>query len=88
MDLRRLFTAHPESVGESYAEHMRVALSFALPLAGAAFAAFVHAFLPFCFEKTASGTVRRLYGRMTSRQPRPALATSAADRLLGWDPVI
>jgi Family of unknown function (DUF6356) len=88
MDLRRLFTEHPDSAGESYFEHMKVALSFALPLAAAAFAALVHASLPFCFEKTASAAVRRLYTRMTSRQPRPSASANAADRLLGWDPVI
>jgi hypothetical protein len=47
-----------------------------------------HAFLPFLFEKTASTIIRRLHARVTSRQPRPASAASAADRLLGWDPVI
>jgi hypothetical protein len=71
MPLRRLFTAHPDAVGETYFEHMKVALSFALPLAAAAFAALVHAFLPFLFERAASTTIRRLYTRMTSRQPRP-----------------
>jgi hypothetical protein len=86
MPLRRLFIAHPDSVGETYLEHMRVALGFALPLAGAACAALVHAFLPFAFEKTASTTIRRLYARLISRKPRPAPA--AGDRLLGWDPVI
>jgi Family of unknown function (DUF6356) len=88
MRLRRLFTAHPDSVGETYFEHMKLALSFALPLAGAALAAFAHAFLPFLFEKTASTIIRRLHARVTSRQPRPTSAASAADRLLGWDPVI
>jgi hypothetical protein len=88
MPLRRLFTAHPDAVGETYFEHMKVALSFALPLAAAAFAALVHAFLPFLFERAASTTIRRLYTRMTSRQPRPASDAGGADRLLGWDPVI
>jgi hypothetical protein len=32
MNLRRLFTEHPDAVGESYTEHMAVALSFAGPL--------------------------------------------------------
>jgi len=86
MTLRRLFTAHPDAVGESYVEHMRVALSFAAPLAVAAGAALVHAFLPFLCETTASRTVKALYARITARRPRPgAAAAAASDRLLGWD---
>lgn len=67
MDLKRLFTEHPASVGETYAEHMRVALSFAGPLAKGAAGAFVHAFLPFLCTKTASLTVKALNERMTRR---------------------
>ena len=50
MSLKRLFTEHPAAVGESYFDHMRVALSFAVPLGLAAGAALVHAFLPFLFS--------------------------------------
>jgi len=67
MQIKGLFTSHPASVGETYGEHMRVALSFAAPLAKAAGAALVHAFLPFLFTTTASLTVKRLYDRMTRR---------------------
>src|SRR3954447_12816195 len=67
MQIKGLFTSHPASVGETYGEHMRVALSFAGPLAKAAGAALVHAFLPFLFTTTASLTVKRLYDRMTRR---------------------
>jgi hypothetical protein len=45
MRVTNVFTDHPASAGETYGEHMRVALSFALPLAKAAMAALVHAFL-------------------------------------------
>jgi len=67
MQIKGLFTSHPASVGETYGEHMRVALSFAGPLAKAASAALVHAFLPFLFTTTASLTVKRLYDRMSRR---------------------
>ena len=85
MSLKRLFTEHPDSVGESYFEHMAVALSFAGPLLAAGGAALVHAFLPFLFLTTASTTVKRLHARMTGRRPRSA---SAQDGMLAWDPVI
>ena len=67
MSLRRLFIEHPASLGETYPEHMRASLSYAVPLLGAALAAFVHALLPFLFTTTASLTVKGLYGRMTRR---------------------
>jgi Family of unknown function (DUF6356) len=67
MRVTTLFTDHPASAGETYGEHMRVALSFALPLAKAALAALVHAFLPFLFTTTASATVNTLHNRMARR---------------------
>jgi hypothetical protein len=83
MPLKHLFTKHPESVGESYWEHMNVALSFAGPLLAAGLAALVHAFLPFLFLTTASRTVKRLHARMMNRHPH-----EARDLMLAWDPVI
>ena len=87
MSLKRLFTEHPEAVGESYVEHMRVALSFAGPLLAAGMAALVHAVLPFLCVTTASGTVKRLHARMMNRTPLPP-AQSTRDNLLSWDPAI
>ncbi|WP_201834431.1 DUF6356 family protein [Microvirga zambiensis] len=87
MSLKHLFTDHPDSVGESYFEHMNVALSFAGPLLAAGMAALVHAFLPFLFLTTASRTVKQLYARMMNRKPHP-VSQDTHDRMLAWDPVI
>jgi hypothetical protein len=86
MSIRKLFTDHPEAVGESYFQHMGVALSFAGPLLAAGLAALVHAFLPFLCVSTASVAVKRLYARMTNRTPHSA--HGAQDRMREWDPVI
>jgi hypothetical protein len=91
MDLKRLMTDHPHSVGETYGEHMRVALSFAGPLALGPVTAFVHAFLPFPCVTMASRTVRTLHARMVNRVARPPLHTAPSSPLDGlplWDPVI
>lgn len=101
MNLTRLFTEHPASLGETYPEHMRVSLSYALPLTRAAGAAYLHALLPFLFTTTASGIVKRLYERMTRRcsacafgpEHRPDLFVKPArpaprEVMLSWDPVI
>ena len=65
--MTRLFTEHPASIGESYLQHTGFALWFSGQLALAALAALAHAFLPFTFEKTASGIVARLYERTHNR---------------------
>lgn len=64
---RRLFLAHPESVGESYFQHQRAALSFALPLLGASLAATIHAFVPAVFQRTAGDIIRALHDRLEIR---------------------
>ena len=87
MALKQFFTEHPESVGESYLEHMNVALSFAVPLLAAGLAALIHAFLPFLFLTTASRKVKQLHARMVNRHPH-AVSHDARDRMLAWDPVI
>lgn len=66
--MKQLFTEHPNSVGESYMEHMGQAMSFALPLFAAAFACLAHAFLPFLLEKTGSGIISGLYDRMVANR--------------------
>lgn len=65
--IAKLFTAHPASVDETYLEHAAFAGRFSLMLFAAAFAALVHAVLPFAFEKTASRIVARLYERTHNR---------------------
>ena len=64
---RRLFLSHPQQAGESYFQHQRVALSFALPLLGAGLAAVVHAIVPALHQRTAGDIIRRLYGRVEQR---------------------
>ncbi len=65
---RRLFLSHPFSVGESYFQHQRVALSFALPLLGAGLAALAHAVVPGVCEQTAGDIIRKLHKRLENRQ--------------------
>lgn len=65
----KLFTDHPETVGETYFGHMAFAAWFASRLFMAGGAALVHAFLPFLFETTASQIIRELYERTYNRKP-------------------
>jgi len=54
------FTAHPASVGETYAQHFRFALGFGVRMTLGGLAAVVHAILPCLFVTTASGALEKL----------------------------
>ena len=64
---RRLFLSHPRQAGETYFQHQKVALSYALPLLGAGLAALVHALVPGLCERMAGDAVRRLHQRLERR---------------------
>jgi hypothetical protein len=66
--LRHVFTAHPASVGESYVQHLAVAMKYSGWLFAAGFCALVHAVLPFLFETTASGMIRAMVADMDRRK--------------------
>ena len=65
--MKSLFLTHPQSVDESYFEHMAFAGRFSAKLFLAAGAALVHAVLPFAFEKTASRMIAEMYARTHNR---------------------
>jgi hypothetical protein len=76
--IKRLFTAHPASVNESYGEHLLQASSFGTRMILAGLACLVHGVLPFLFVRTGSTAITALHTRMvTSRRRQPA-ADSAA----------
>ncbi len=64
---QRIFVDHPDSVDETYFEHMRFAGWFASRLLLAGGAALVHAVIPCLFEKTASGMIREMHARISTR---------------------
>jgi hypothetical protein len=64
----KAFTEHPRSVGESYWQHMGVALSFAGSLLLGAAASLVHAVFPFLCTRTGSSIVVRLHERVAKRR--------------------
>jgi Family of unknown function (DUF6356) len=64
---KTLFTSHPDSLRESYFQHLGHAMSYAGRLFAAAVCAFIHALLPFLFERTASNSIKAMYEDMTKR---------------------
>ncbi len=78
------FTRHPESVGETYVEHMGAAAGFGTRMLMGALACYVHALLPFLFERTASATIGALHDRMvvSRRRHRPSATAALASGAL------
>jgi hypothetical protein len=72
MSIARLFTAHPETVGETYGGHLLAASGFGVRMVLGGLACLVHAVLPFAFVTTASRTIRELHDHMARRSPRSA----------------
>ena len=60
MAIKNFFTAHPESTGETYGEHFKVAMCVSRQLIGAGVAAAVHAVLPNFHTTTASERIHSL----------------------------
>ena len=69
--IAKLFTDHPRSIGETYGQHARTALSFGARMVVGGFACMVHALVPGLFVKTASRTVVQLDAEMRGRKPTP-----------------
>ncbi|MDH3579913.1 MAG: DUF6356 family protein [Hyphomicrobiales bacterium] len=66
----KLFTEHPQSVGENYLQHMHSALAFSGRLFIAAFCCLVHGVLPFLFKSTGSAIIADLHDRMITNRKR------------------
>ena len=64
------FTDHPREQGETYVQHMGVAMRFGVRLLGAGVAACVHGVAPFLFKKTASRAICDLHAEMTVARRR------------------
>ncbi len=76
--LREIFTDHPNSVEETYVEHMGMAFSFAGRMFLGAIACFIHGCLPFLFVKTGSATIGELHDKMVVNRQQQAPGRLAA----------
>ena len=75
-----LFLRHPRAVGESYLQHLAVALGFARELIVAGLACLVHAVVPALFTRTASRAIERLHTRLVLHRAAAAVKSISADR--------
>ena len=72
--IRKAFTEHPASVGETYFQHLMHASGFGARMVLGGFACMLHGLLPFLFVKTGSKQIETLHGKMVvnrSKLPAP-----------------
>jgi hypothetical protein len=62
--IQRLFREHPESVGESYLEHLFQASYFGMRMLIAGLACLVHAILPCLFKTVGRTAISELHTKM------------------------
>ena len=78
--IRRLFTDHPASIGESYTEHARHASAFGLSMLCGAAACFAHALIPALCTTTASRMIAQLHLSMTVNRGNGNVSRSSASQ--------
>ncbi|MEO1016848.1 MAG: DUF6356 family protein [Pseudomonadota bacterium] len=64
----KLFTDHPNTVGETYFEHMGSAFYFGTTMLAASLACLIHGVLPFLFKTRAKETISKLHTRIVTHR--------------------
>jgi len=62
-----IFLSHPASIGETYFEHQRKALTFSVKLIWTGMAALLHALIPALCVNTARNNIEKLHSELQSR---------------------
>ena len=68
--MQKYFTEHPETVGETYGQHLLTAVSFGLCMVFNGLACLMHGLFPFLFVKTGSAAIQRLHDQMVVNRQR------------------
>lgn len=67
---KKLFTDHPNEMGESYIEHLICASMYGVRMVFAGFAAIIHSIFPFLFQTTASDLAKEINGDVRTRKSK------------------
>ena len=70
--MKNPFTAHPNSVGESYLEHCLFACRYGVKMTVGGLAALLHGIFPFLFQATGSRITRELNATLEESRARAA----------------
>lgn len=71
--IKRAFTEHPKSVGETYIQHMGMAFGFGAKMVGAGLCCLLHGIFPFLFKSTGRECITDLHDRMVTHRKRQPL---------------
>lgn len=74
----KLFTSHPNSVGESYPQHAVFAMTFGLRMFVGALACMLHGLFPFLLQRTGSRIILELHQQLLTHRPQVAVPDAAA----------
>lgn len=66
--LKKLFVTHPQSVGESYFEHMAVAFGFGFKMLGGGIACIIHGLVPGLFVCSGSKMINCLHSELQAKR--------------------
>ncbi len=66
--MKNIFKEHPNSVGETYLQHLLKAFSFGIKLMLMSLQAFIHGIFPWCFEHSVSDKIRNLNDVLQQRK--------------------
>lgn len=67
--MKNIFTAHPNSIGETYFEHLFFATKFGFSMLIGGLACLIHAIFPFMFKDTGSNFLLNMAHDFISRMP-------------------
>lgn len=80
----KAFTRHPETVGETYFEHLGSAWGFASTMAVGAMACLLHGLFPFAFQTSGSRRIRELHERMVTHRTAPSRRAGFRPGFRAW----
>ena len=76
----KAFTEHPESVGETYFQHMRTSFGFGAHMLLAGTGCILHGLFPFLCVKTGSNTIIKLHRKMVTHRDKRTVMSCSTDR--------
>jgi len=62
------FTQHPNQLGETYFQHLKIAMKFSFNCAYASVTLFIHSIFPFLFRTTGSRIITKLFQTMVKQR--------------------
>ena len=86
--MKKAFTEHPQSVGESYIEHMGTAFGFGIKMILSGIACLIHGLFPFLFTMTGRNCINTLHDRMVvnrCKAPSQPLADPMGEPLVPFN---